>query len=120
VKLVNVNYRAEAGLYHRVIGGSKTTPPCSRPNARRSRSAGGDNRRSSSERRSRNQKLIQAAMVVVSKLVQTAMAMASLTKIRTMNVGSHKQSSTRRIATEANWPCSIHAPRYRFRQNARC
>ena len=27
MKLVNVNYRAEAGLYHRVIGGSKTSAP---------------------------------------------------------------------------------------------
>jgi len=27
VKMVNVNYRAEAGLYHRVIGGWKTNAP---------------------------------------------------------------------------------------------
>ena len=27
MKLVNVNHRAEAGLYHRVIGGSKTSAP---------------------------------------------------------------------------------------------
>jgi hypothetical protein len=27
VKMVNVNYRAEAGLYHRVIGGWKTNVP---------------------------------------------------------------------------------------------
>jgi hypothetical protein len=26
VKMVNVNYRAEAGLYHRVIGGWKSAP----------------------------------------------------------------------------------------------
>ena len=27
MKMVNVNYRAEAGLYHRVIGGWKTNVP---------------------------------------------------------------------------------------------
>ena len=27
MKMVNVNYRAEAGLYHRVIGGWKSAPP---------------------------------------------------------------------------------------------